>query len=105
MPRSPPTAATPSPGISGSGKARSTSCPTCRAQRPPVDPYDHHLFVSLGCAAENLAIAAVATGRPGELETGSDGGFVRCAFSEGAARPDPLLKAIPVRRVEAVIEG
>ncbi|WP_219339633.1 hypothetical protein [Luteimonas salinisoli] len=40
---------------------------------PAVDPDDHHLFVSLGCAAENLAIAAAATGRPGELETQDDG--------------------------------
>src|SRR5579864_6603964 len=25
---------------------------------PVVDPRDHHLFVSLGCAAENLVLAA-----------------------------------------------
>ncbi|MBK1889627.1 hypothetical protein Undi14_06235 [Undibacterium sp. 14-3-2] len=29
---------------------------------PAVDPDDHHLFVSLGCAAENLAQAALAHG-------------------------------------------
>ena len=29
---------------------------------PAVDPDDHHLFVSLGCAAENLAQAALANG-------------------------------------------
>ncbi len=34
---------------------------------PVVDPDDHHLFASLGCAAENLAIAARACGRSGEL--------------------------------------
>jgi nitroreductase len=29
---------------------------------PAVDPDDHHLFVSLGCAAENLILAASALG-------------------------------------------
>src|ERR1700730_7685852 len=29
---------------------------------PAVDPDDHHLFVSLGCAAENLIQAALANG-------------------------------------------
>src|SRR6202035_5037726 len=29
---------------------------------PVVDPDDHHLFVSLGCATENLAQAALANG-------------------------------------------
>jgi nitroreductase len=29
---------------------------------PAVDPDDHHLFVSLGCAAENLVVAASALG-------------------------------------------
>jgi hypothetical protein len=29
---------------------------------PAVDPDDHHLFVSLGCAAENLVVAASAIG-------------------------------------------
>lgn len=40
-----------------------------RSRRTPVvDPDDHHLFVSLGCAAENLALASGARGRPGELQ-------------------------------------
>jgi hypothetical protein len=29
---------------------------------PVVDPDDHHLFISLGCAAENLVIAGVPAG-------------------------------------------
>jgi hypothetical protein len=29
---------------------------------PAVDPDDHHLFISLGCAAENLVVAASAVG-------------------------------------------
>jgi hypothetical protein len=33
---------------------------------PVVDPDDHHLFVSLGCAAENLIQAALANGLKGD---------------------------------------
>lgn len=65
-------------------------------QTPVVDPDDHHLFVSLGCAAENLRIAAGATGRPGELET--QGEIQRYVWAPGPARPDPLLQAIGARR-------
>lgn len=32
-----------------------------------VDPDNHHLFVSLGCATENLAIAGAALGRGSEV--------------------------------------
>ncbi|MBB5754266.1 Acg family FMN-binding oxidoreductase [Prosthecomicrobium pneumaticum] len=64
---------------------------------PVVDPDDHHLFVSLGCIAETLGIAAAATGRPGEIAVASDG-TIRFAFTTGAARPDPLFAAIPLRQ-------
>lgn len=73
---------------------------------PAVDPDNHHLFVSLGCAAENLLIAATATGRPGELETDAGDGHIRYSFSSAAARSDPLLAAIPRRQsTRAVYDG
>lgn len=62
-----------------------------------VDPDDHHLFVSLGCAAENLAIAAAATGRPGEAQVDLEG-EVHFAYAEGTARSDPMFAAIPRRQ-------
>lgn len=65
---------------------------------PAVDPDNHHLFVSLGCAAETLAIAASATGRPGELKIGSGEGGVRYRFTRGRHRPEPLLTSIPARQ-------
>lgn len=72
---------------------------------PVVDPDDHHLFISLGCAAENLAIAAAATGRPGEVAARPDGS-VRYGFVEGAAQPDPLFDAIPRRQsTRALYDG
>lgn len=36
--------------------------PDLSRRTPVVDPDDHHRFVSLGCAAENLLIAAAANG-------------------------------------------
>lgn len=72
---------------------------------PAVDPDDHHLFVSLGCAAENLAIAAAASGRPGTMETMADGG-IRYAFEAGAPQDDPLLAAITQRQsTRSVYDG
>ncbi|MGJ4931335.1 Acg family FMN-binding oxidoreductase [Bradyrhizobium sp. HKCCYLS2038] len=62
---------------------------------PAVDPDDHHLFVSLGCAATNLAIAAGASGRPGEVTI--DNEMVRYGFTTTSPHDDPLLAAI-VRR-------
>ncbi|MBB5985908.1 Acg family FMN-binding oxidoreductase [Sphingobium lignivorans] len=62
-----------------------------------VDPDDHHLFVSLGCAAENLAIAAAATGRPGEAQADAEG-RVQFRHSPGAPHADPLFAAIPRRQ-------
>ncbi len=65
---------------------------------PVVDPDNHHLLVSLGCAAENLLIAATATGRPGQLETDTGGERIRYSFSRAEARRHPLLAAIPRRQ-------
>lgn len=65
---------------------------------PVVDPDDHHLYVSLGCAAENLLIAATATGRHGQLGTNAGGDRIRYSFSRAEARPHPLLAAIPMRQ-------
>jgi hypothetical protein len=57
--------------------------PDGRRRTPIVDPDDHHLFVSLGCAAENLVIAARATGRAGEIQIEPGDGSA-LAFSFGA---------------------
>ncbi len=70
--------------------------PDFSRRTPVVDPDDHHLYVSLGAAAETLAIAGVALGRPGEVVPAGDGlGFVHAAASP---RPDPLAEAIPRRQ-------
>jgi hypothetical protein len=64
-----------------------------------VDPDDHHLFVSLGCAAENLAIAAAAHGRPGDvLISGGPEPHVEIALGQGSATNEALYAAIPLRQ-------
>ena len=64
-----------------------------------VDPDDHHIFASLGCAAENLALAAAARGQTGELrfEPANDGS-VMFTFGTGATAGRTLFDAIPFRQ-------
>jgi len=60
-----------------------------------VDPDDHHLFCSLGCAAENLAIAAAATGHKGEARFEPAGvSSVVFEYADGAPVASPLFPAI-----------
>lgn len=72
-----------------------------------VDPDDHHLYVSLGCAAENLVIAAAALGRRPDLairpgaETSID-----IALAPGPSTGDTLYRAIPHRQsTRSVFDG
>lgn len=73
--------------------------PDFSRRTPIVDPDDHHLFVSLGCAAENLSLASAARGRPGAIDFDSaGGGSIAFTFAPGAATPSPLFDAIPRRQ-------
>jgi hypothetical protein len=64
-----------------------------------VDPDNHHLFASLGCAAENLAIASGARGKPGELSfSPANDGAVMFAFGSGPLVEPALFDAIPKRQ-------
>lgn len=68
--------------------------PDFSRRTPAVDPDDHHLFVSLGCAATNLALAAAASGRPGECTIAPDGSSLSYQFVSGSPKPQPLSAAI-----------
>jgi len=74
---------------------------------PVVDPDDHHLFVSLGCAAENLALAAAARGLPGEVSHDPAGdGAAAFRFGKGPSQGSALFDAIPARQsTRAVYDG
>jgi hypothetical protein len=65
---------------------RITTLPDLTRRTPAVDPDDHHIYVSLGCAAENMAIAAAARGFNGEpvFDPDGDGAVV---FEHAPAAP------------------
>lgn len=73
--------------------------PDLSRRTPVVDPDNHHLFVSLGCAAENLAIAAGAAGRAGEISFDPAGdGKVLVRLGTGNGGDQALFDAIPQRQ-------
>lgn len=61
-----------------------------------VDPDDHHLFISLGCAAENLIIAAQAHGwQASPLIKDAE---IQVMLETAKAAESDLFKAIPLRQ-------
>jgi hypothetical protein len=66
---------------------------------PVVDPDDHHLFVSLGCATENLAQAALAAGLQAHAQFDAAGsGAVAISLEPTKALASPLFQAITQRQ-------
>jgi nitroreductase len=63
---------------------------------PAVDPDDHHLFVSLGCATENLIQAAAAVGLRAAPSLDSEA--VRITLEKSHANQSALFAAIPFRQ-------
>lgn len=64
---------------------------------PAVDPDNHHLFASLGCAVENIVQAAPAFGLAAAPRW-EDGGFLRIALTPGQRNASELFEAIPRRQ-------
>jgi hypothetical protein len=75
-----------------------TILPDLSRRCPAVDPDDHHVFVTLGCAAENLAHAALAHGLHAETRFDATLGALRVALTPTAAQASPLYQAIPARQ-------
>jgi len=66
---------------------------------PVVDPDDHHMFVSLGCAAENLAHAALANGLRANPHFDAAGvGAVAISLERTKALASPSFRAITERQ-------
>jgi hypothetical protein len=68
-----------------------------------VDPDDHHLYVSLGCAAENLVQAAPALGLSAKIDIVDDDSASGVVVVHVALEPGPevitsLFQAIPHRQ-------
>jgi hypothetical protein len=76
-----------------------TIAPDFSRRTPIVDPDDHHVYVSLGCAAENLAQAGAALAKPGAVrfDPAGDGALIY-DFTSGAAAPSALCDAVGKRQ-------
>ena len=78
---------------------RVTILPDFARRTDIVDPDDHHLYIGLGCATENLIIAAKASGRSAEpsIETGSET-TIGISLKNGPVEDTPLYESIPFRQ-------
>jgi hypothetical protein len=66
---------------------------------PVVDPDDHHLYASLGCATENLVQAALANGLKCDVRFDTAGdGLIKIVLDPTKAVTTPLYEAIPKRQ-------
>ena len=72
--------------------------PDFSRQCPAVDPDDHHLYISLGCATENLLHAALAHGLHGDAKYDASQDAIRVALSPAQAQASALFHAIPLRQ-------
>ena len=72
--------------------------PDFTRRTPVVDPDDHHLFIGLGAAAENLALAAAASGTPGEWRFDPSSATIVFHYAPGRIGEPALFTAIPHRR-------
>ena len=65
-----------------------------------VDPHDHHLWVSIGCATENIVQAAPGMGRKADVAVigGDQPEVVISLFDAAELGAAPLAKFIPLRQ-------
>ena len=78
-----------------------TILPDLARRTPAVDPDDHHLYVSLGCAAENLVHAALANGFKGDVQfdlASAGDGAIKVVLDPTKAVSTPPYLAIPERQ-------
>lgn len=75
-----------------------TILPDWSRRCPAVDPDDHHLFVSLGCATESLVQAALAHGFSTQVSFDAVRGAVVVALAPAKAQRTALFNAIVARQ-------
>lgn len=71
--------------------------PDLSRRTPNVDPDDHHLFVSLGCAAETMLQAGLGYGWIGACDAADPRNGLTLDFAQGRALPGSMFRAIPRR--------
>ena len=84
-----------------------TILPDPERRSPAIDPDDHHLFVSLGCAAENIVQSAASLGLFSHVQVGAEpGDGVTVKFEIGVPARSPMAEAIPARQTtRAMFDG
>jgi hypothetical protein len=65
---------------------------------PAVDPNDRELWMSLGCALENLLVAARAAGYAADVTYPDVADFIQIRLAADSAQASPLFGAIPLRQ-------
>jgi nitroreductase len=78
------------------GERRVRISPDLARRCPAVDPDDHHLFASLGCALENLVQAAAASGW--QAVSTFTGDAISVELEPATPNHSPLAAAIPRRQ-------
>lgn len=81
----------------GVGDRQIRIVPDLSRRTPVVDPDDHHLFASLGCAAETMLQAAPGYGWRGELQAGDPRRGLTLDFVPAVPVAGELALAIPSR--------
>jgi len=65
---------------------------------PVVDPNDRELWISLGCALENMLVAARAAGYSPEVTYPDAADFIHIRLTANTLQSSPLFDAIPIRQ-------
>ncbi|RKN81189.1 Acg family FMN-binding oxidoreductase [Ulvibacterium marinum] len=85
------------------GNQRITILPDFKRRCLAVDPDDHHLYASLGCAAENIAHAAIALGLFANITVNDKAEeVIRIDFDQIPSVKSELFQAIPRRQCTRV---
>lgn len=79
-------------------RGRIVILPDLSRRCPAVDPDDHHLYVSLGCAAENLLLAAQPAGLLGHSSYDASKSSVQVDLEAATPSRSALFEAIPRRQ-------
>jgi len=80
------------------GGDRITLLPDLSRRCPAVDPEDHHLYTSLGCATENLVLAASAHGLKADVSIEDTSSSVLIDLYPTVPSRSLLFQAIPKRQ-------
>lgn len=72
--------------------------PDASRRLPVVDPHDRELWISLGCALENLLVAARAAGYTADVTYPGAADFIAVRLAVDTPQSSPLFDAIPLRQ-------